>query len=104
MKRIISNKIRCRKCADIIESKYTHDYVSCSCGSCAVDGGYEYLRRTGELEDFEELSETLGDDSDLDELNSALMKNREYYIRKELRYPIVITIVFVNPKVYHALI
>lgn len=29
----------------------------CSCGSCAVDGGLDYLRRCGNLGDWEELSE-----------------------------------------------
>ena len=41
MPRIIRNAIRCKKCGDIIESKTVHDY----------------LRRCGNLEDWEELSE-----------------------------------------------
>lgn len=57
MNRIIRNVIRCRKCGDVIESSYTHDFKYCSCGAVAVDGGKEYLRRCGEPEDFEELSE-----------------------------------------------
>ncbi len=43
--RIIINKIMCKKCGDIIESTYTHDYKTCKCGSVAVDGGHSYLRR-----------------------------------------------------------
>ena len=42
---IIKNAIRCNICGDEIESKYRHDFVECSCGSCAVDGGHDYLRR-----------------------------------------------------------
>lgn len=57
MPRIIKNAIRCKKCGDIIESKTLHDFKFCSCGSCAVDGGREYLRRCGNREDWEELSE-----------------------------------------------
>ena len=57
MKKIIRNRIRCVHCGDIIESKSVHDYVTCSCGACAVDGGLEYLRRTGDFDYFEELSE-----------------------------------------------
>jgi len=57
MNKIITNKIRCRKCGDVIESKYTHDFRFCKCGAVAVDGGKEYLRRVGNLEDWEELSE-----------------------------------------------
>ena len=56
MPRIIRNAIRCKKCGDIIESKTVHDFKFCSCGSCAVDGGHDYLRRCGNREDWEELS------------------------------------------------
>ena len=45
MKKIIKNAIQCKKCGEIIESKSRHDYVQCKCGSCAVDGGHNYLRR-----------------------------------------------------------
>ena len=58
--RIIRNAIQCRHCGDVIESKSTHDYVTCSCGSCSVDGGHKYLRRccvTAPDKDYIELSE-----------------------------------------------
>lgn len=42
---IIKNAIRCNFCGDEIESKHRHDYVECSRGACAVDGGHDYLRR-----------------------------------------------------------
>lgn len=42
---IIKNAARCKHCGDVIESKYRHDYVTCSCGKTAVDGGHDYLRR-----------------------------------------------------------
>lgn len=45
IKRILSNKIKCNHCGDVIESKTVHDYKECSCGSVAVDGGRDYLRR-----------------------------------------------------------
>lgn len=58
--KIIRNRIRCKKCGDIIESKYTHDFKQCSCKSCFVDGGHEYLRRGfAEQGCFEELSEVI---------------------------------------------
>ena len=44
--KIIKNAIRCNLCGDTIESINRHDYVPCSCGACAVDGGHDYLRRT----------------------------------------------------------
>ena len=58
---IITNKIKCKHCGDVIESKSVHDYVKCKCGAVAVDGGHYYLKRsfkTSPEEDFEELSET----------------------------------------------
>ena len=54
---IISNKIKCKKCGDIIEVKSTNDYKKCSCGAVAVDGGKDYLKRIGNEENYEELSE-----------------------------------------------
>lgn len=70
MSKIKVNKIQCKICGDIIESKHVHDYVECSCGACAADGGREYLRRCwdparGGPEDvFEDLSEIEEDDDD----------------------------------------
>ena len=56
-KKILVNKIQCKKCKDVIESKHVHDFKWCTCKSIAVDGGLEYLRRIGNLEDIIELSE-----------------------------------------------
>lgn len=53
---IISNKIKCKKCGDIIESKSTNDLKRCSCGAVTVDGGTEYLKRIGNENDYIELS------------------------------------------------
>lgn len=55
--RIIKNAIKCKKCGDIIESTYCHDFVTCSCGAVSVDGGKDYLRRVGNVDDWEDLSE-----------------------------------------------
>ena len=56
MNKIIVNKIKCKKCGDVIESKYTHDFKYCKCKAVAVDGGRSYLKRLGNPEDYEELS------------------------------------------------
>lgn len=56
IERIRTNKIKCRKCGDIIESIDVHGFKWCSRGAVAVDGGREYLRRVRNEEDFEELS------------------------------------------------
>ena len=37
MRKILVNKIRCKKCGDIIESKSVHDFIFCKCESVAVD-------------------------------------------------------------------
>ena len=55
--KIISNKAQCKKCKDIIESKDTNDLKRCTCGSIAVDGGLEYIKRIGNPDDVIELSE-----------------------------------------------
>lgn len=44
----MGNKIKCLKCNDKIESKYRHDFVTCKCGACFVDGGNDYFRCGGE--------------------------------------------------------
>lgn len=46
-------KVRCLRCGDIIESKWLHDFVSCSCGKVAVDGGDQYFRVCGNYGDWE---------------------------------------------------
>ena len=65
---IISNKIKCKKCGDVIESTHRHDYKHCKCGLVAVDGGHEYLKREFPgfpMEDwYEELSECEEDNED----------------------------------------
>ena len=43
-RKIKRNAIKCLKCGDIIESKYRHDFKMCSCESCFVDGGHDYVR------------------------------------------------------------
>ena len=57
MIKIMVNKIRCKKCGDVIESKSVHDFKFCKCDSVAVDGDHNYLRRLGEPENWEDLSE-----------------------------------------------
>ena len=54
---IIHNCIRCKLCGEVIESKSRHDFVTCRCGACSVDGGHDYLRRCFAAPDcYEELS------------------------------------------------
>lgn len=59
MKKITKNAIKCNHCGDIIVSARRHDFVTCSCGCCSVDGGNSYLRRVfkNSPDDFTEMSE-----------------------------------------------
>ena len=52
-------KIKCKHCGDIIQSKHRHDFVTCSCGAIAIDGGTDYARITGNKEDWEYVEECL---------------------------------------------
>ena len=45
--------IKCLKCSDIIVSWSRHDFKRCKCGACFIDGGKDYLRYGGNLEDIE---------------------------------------------------
>ena len=47
MSKLLRNAVRCLQCRDVIESRHSHDYVSCSCGNIAVDGGPSYERIAG---------------------------------------------------------
>lgn len=76
--KIISNKAQCKKCKDIIESKDTNDLKRCTCGSIAVDGGLEYIKRIGNPDDVIELSEYEKENSNhllSSPLNSNVIKN-----------------------------
>jgi len=44
---IYVNAAICGICNYFIRSKNRHDYVLCSCGSTAVDGGSHYAKRMG---------------------------------------------------------
>jgi Zn finger protein HypA/HybF involved in hydrogenase expression len=56
LNKILSNKVKCLKCNDTIESTHVHDFKWCKCKSIAVDGGHAYLKRVF----GEDLNETYG--------------------------------------------
>ena len=55
---VVVNKCQCARCLDIIESRHRHDFVQCSCGAIFTDGGTEYIRRGGKIENIIDMSET----------------------------------------------
>ncbi len=81
---ILTNKIRCKLCGDVIESTSRHDFKWCKCKACAVDGGHAYLKRAWDpyavpgkmpskvTEDdiYEELSEYTEDEFDVNRADS----------------------------------
>lgn len=56
--KIIRNAAKCKKCGDEIESTHTHNFVTCSCGAIAIDGGKDYFKRSGNPQDFIDCSIT----------------------------------------------
>jgi hypothetical protein len=41
--------IRCPRCDDILFSRAHHDFRSCTCGYCFIDGGFDYVRVGGDV-------------------------------------------------------
>lgn len=66
-RKIKRNAVRCLKCGDVIESKYRHDFVMCSCGTTFVDGGLDYVRVGGNPGEIDFLTEW--EDNDTKEEN-----------------------------------
>lgn len=62
MNKLKINRIRCKKCGDIIDSQTRHDFRVCQCGTCGIDGGHDYAERCWEPQEdpndipFEDLS------------------------------------------------
>ena len=44
----MSNKLKCLKCGNEIQSLYRHDFKWCSCGNLFIDGGNDYCRCGGQ--------------------------------------------------------
>lgn len=57
MKKILVNKVRCKKCNDIIESKHSHDFKVCGCGEIFIDGGTDNQRYGWGINQTEEKTE-----------------------------------------------
>lgn len=53
---LLQNAAVCKKCGDQVWSAHRHDFRQCKCGSIAVDGGLDYLRRVGDLDAFDDRS------------------------------------------------
>lgn len=51
-------RIRCKRCGDVIQSTYVHDFKYCTCKAFFVDGGGDYLRFGGERPELAEYADT----------------------------------------------
>lgn len=56
--KIVRNAVKCKSCGDVVESTHRHDFRACGCGSVSVDGGTDYLRRSGDIGMMQEMCET----------------------------------------------
>lgn len=56
-RKILVNRAKCLHCGWVIESQSRHHLNFCGCGKFFVDGGTDYLRRGGDLSNYEEMSE-----------------------------------------------
>lgn len=66
MRYIVENSARCKLCNEKIVSTHRHDFVTCSCDALSVDGGQDYLKRTGNFSDIEETSIVMEEEAVLD--------------------------------------
>lgn len=96
--RPILNRVRCRKCGDIIRSMYTHDFVNCKCDSIAIDGGNEYQRLTGELADMD-LSWSVYENQKIDVARH--LSNSEYRLLLQVHENFISRIEPVKREEYH---
>lgn len=79
---IIQNAVKCNKCDDFIFSAHRHDFVTCKCGAISVDGGQSYLRRSGDIHNYTDLSWELPEElyrACADTVNDAIETNRNAY-------------------------
>jgi len=47
------SKYKCTLCNDVIQSSYSGEFVTCSCGKCSVDQTQYYTRLIGNIHDME---------------------------------------------------
>lgn len=78
------NAIECNNCRDIVFSRALHDYRTCSCGACSIDGGLDYCRLSGtnftgpfKLK-ITQTKQELFDDWNKSEDRYGLIKNKKY--------------------------
>lgn len=76
------NSIKCPECKDIIYSRTRHDLRHCSCGKCFIDGGFDFIRVSGEeailrILEIKATPKELYDDWNLKRDKYGLIKNKK---------------------------
>lgn len=64
--------IKCKKCNSIIYSRARHDFRRCPCDTCAVDGGFNYLKVSGDITNWKRV------EIELDITKSELFQDWNY--------------------------
>lgn len=82
---MLRNSIKCNHCNDEIESKHRHDFVKCTCGKVAVDGGKDYRRTM--FTDVSDFTDTSIDDDGTHELRRQYLTWGKSYDKDMNRLP-----------------
>ena len=70
------NRVQCLLCGEIIESKFRHDYQTCSCGNVSVDGGHDYCKvnfKTNKWKPYTDEDELKCPGSKIKKINKAFL-------------------------------
>lgn len=68
----MDNYVLCKVCGDRISVDTDYEFVSCSCGAIAVDGGQHYCRIIGNTNNYEVITK---EDERWRPLNEVLAEN-----------------------------
>ena len=72
----------CNECGDTIFSRTRHDFHYCSCGLAAIDGGRNYIRIMGNINNWE-IKEIEIPQTEAELYNDWLTRNDKYGIIKK---------------------
>jgi len=72
---LVAYKAQCKKCKDIIHSKYNHNYVCCSCKSICIDGGHNSPMGNWVTNHSEIISKNIYSDAPFEIIRENLYRN-----------------------------
>ena len=76
VRKAISNEAECRLCGDQIFSGHRHDYKECKCGAIAIDGGLDYIRWVGNIENIIDRSMSMSEEA-INDMKQAVAWGKE---------------------------